>query len=76
MSPRLRVLTVAAIGLGLCLAACEAVEAGPKWRLRRWSNRAPIDPTIRSSVRFNGPQQRWPARTRTYSRAGVHVVIR
>ena len=52
MGKSLRAIVIAAIGMGMTLGACEVVAASPKWRLRRWSNRAPIDPTIRSTVSF------------------------
>ncbi|TWT42723.1 hypothetical protein Pla111_26960 [Botrimarina hoheduenensis] len=78
MRPLQKSLTIAALGLGFCLMACEAVEAGPQWRLRRWSTRAPIDPSIRTSVSFRAPTQRWPATTRHFYSGGprVRVVVR
>lgn len=52
MKPRYRSLLVVAPLLAAILAGSIA-EAGPKWRLRRWSSRPPIDPTIRESPSFN-----------------------
>lgn len=72
-----RATIVAAIFVGMTLAACQAADAGPRWRLRRWSNRAPIDPTIRATVSFRGPTYRWPANPNRYrSPARVRVVYR
>lgn len=73
-----KLAVIAAIGVGMVLAACDVADAGPRWRLRRWSSRAPIDPTIRTTTSFRAPNYRWPAPTpRHYYRGGgVRVIIR
>lgn len=38
--------------MGVLLLGPALAEAGPKWRLRRWSTRPPIDPTIRTTTSF------------------------
>lgn len=63
----LATLLVAAFTVAMAAPA----EAGPKWRLRRWSSRPPIDPTIRTTPRFEGSRSYYSPR-----RGGSATVIR
>lgn len=47
---RIAVALLAVFALGFLVEA--TAEASPQWRLRRWSSRPPIDPTIREVVSF------------------------
>ncbi|MEO0531270.1 MAG: hypothetical protein AAF266_11950 [Planctomycetota bacterium] len=51
-------VAAATIALAVMLVGASLAEANPQWRLRRWSSRPPIDPTIRSTVSFGTPSAR------------------
>lgn len=62
---RFRTRALAAMFAICCLlAGALAAEAGPQHRLRRWSTRPPIDPTIRSTVAFGTPNAQFTSNTR------------
>lgn len=58
-------IATAALAVALLLISTSFVDAGPQWRLRRWSSSTPINPTIRSTVAFGTPRAQL---TRTRSR--------
>lgn len=49
---RLSILTLCGAMFAAVVLAAAPADAGPKWRLRRWATRPPIDPTIRSTIEF------------------------
>ncbi|MEN0111104.1 MAG: hypothetical protein AAF805_10315 [Planctomycetota bacterium] len=66
-----RVALAALLVAAFTLVLAAPAEAGPKWRLRRWSSRPPIDPTIRTTPRFESSRSYHSPR-----RGGSSTVLR
>ena len=74
-----RLLTVLIAVVLLGAVAAEMAQAGPQWRLRRWSSRPPIDPTIRTTPTFDAssaPNYRATNQTTTWKRYNRGRVFR